>query len=151
MSAKLARRQGLARIRKLQEEMERAALERAAYAVAQVESALRLDEAAVADSGRMSRAALDSGDRFDWLLADAQGEVARANHSKLSTLLLQRQAEVVPARASFLLRRKEHEQARALAENALLEGTAAETRCAQAEADDWVLSRWERGGKVKAS
>ena len=151
MSAKLAKMRGLARIRKLQAEMERAAVTRALGAVAQVEATLRMDEQAVAESKRMSRAALGSGYRYEWLLADAQSEVAQAGLSRMGTLLQQRQVAAGAAMSDFLACRRQHEQAKALEAAAQREVALGVTRRDQAEADDWVLSRWSRAVIVNGS
>ena len=144
MSVKIARLRGLERIRKLQEEMERVALEQALSAVAEVETALSRDKDAAADATTQARAALGAGDRREWLFADAQGEVARSSISQLNVLLHQREGGVAPAMESYLACRKLHEQAKVLLSSAQSEADTEELRKTRAEMDDWVLSRWAR-------
>lgn len=146
MSTKVQRLQGLERIRRLQEEMERRALELAVAAVAEVETALREDAAAMLESRGSARAALRTGDRSEWLLADAQGEVARANIDKLGSLLSKREAVVPLAMARFLACRREHEQSKVLVKEARQVEAAEVARREQATADEWVMSRWNRTG-----
>ncbi len=85
-----------------------------------------------------------SGDRGEWLMADAQGEVAGWNRGRLRILLQARSAEVAPAMEKFLESRREHEQVKQLIENARLAHRSDEDRKAQAGADDWFLSRRTR-------
>jgi flagellar export protein FliJ len=144
MSANVARLRGLERIRSLQEEIERASLERAMGAVAEVEQALRDDSGAITEAKTRARAALGVGDRSEWLFADAQGEVARSSISRLGGLLRQREAAVAPAMEGYLACRKLHEQAKVLLANAEAEAKAAELRRTQMEMDEWVISRWSR-------
>jgi hypothetical protein len=132
------------RIRKLQEETERRELEVAVGAVAEVVAALRMDEAAVGESQEMSRNALGEGDRGEWLLADAQGEVARANMDRLAVLRVKREAAVPVAMARFLACRREHEQAKVLVREARQAEAVEVGRKEQAAADEWVMSRWNR-------
>ncbi len=134
------------RIRKLQEELERGALELAVSAVAEVERAIKVDETALMESQVLSREALKDGDRGEWLLADAQGEVARANMDKLGVLLGQREAEVPVAMERFLARRREAEQVKVLVDEAGRVEDAEGARREQAAADEWVISRWNRAG-----
>jgi hypothetical protein len=141
MSAKVARMRGLERIRRLQEEMERRELQAAMGAVAEVQAAIEMDGASLLGARDAGRAALVRGDRGEWLLADAQGEVARANIEKLKVLRARREAAVPAAMAKFMACRLEHEQAKSLA----LEARAIElldlARREQAAADEWTLTR----------
>jgi hypothetical protein len=124
---------GLQRIRELQAAMS---------AVAEVASALREDGEALSHSGAAGRAALGRGDRREWLLAEAQGEVARANMEKLKNLLARREAAVPPAMERFLSCRLEHEQTKVLAESAQQAADLEQAHREQAAADEWVQSRW---------
>jgi len=133
---------GLERIRKVQEDMQRRELQAAMSAVAEVSSALKKDSEAVQNAGVVRRAALERGDRKEWLLAEAQSEVARANMEKLTPLLARREAAVPAAMARFLSCRLEHEQTKVLAEAAQREVAMDQARRDQAAADEWVLSRW---------
>jgi flagellar export protein FliJ len=146
MSTKILRLQGLARIRRLQEEIERRALQLAVAAVAEVESALQSDAAAMLESRESAREALRAGDRSEWLLADAQGEVARANIDKLGCLLTKREAQVPIATARFLVCRHEHEQSKVLVRETRQAEAVEDARREQATADEWVISRWNRIG-----
>jgi flagellar export protein FliJ len=147
MSTKILRLQGLARIRRLQEEMERRALQLAVAEVAEVESALQSDAAAMLESRESAREALRTGDRSEWLLADAQGEVARANIDKLGSLLTKREAQVPIAMTRFLVCRREHEQSHVLVRETRQSEAVEDARREQATADEWVISRWNRIGK----
>ena len=145
MSAKIARLRGLERIRKIQEEMQRWELERVVTAVAEVETALRHRIEAAADALARSRAALGTGDRDEWLFADAQSQVTGSSIVGLRGLRRQRETSVAPAMNDYLECRKLHEQARVLLANAESDARAAEIRKTQAEIDAWVVSRWARG------
>jgi hypothetical protein len=141
MSAKLVRMRGLERIRRLQEEMELRELQAAMGAVAEVAVALDMDGASLVGARDAGRAALVRGDRGEWLLADAQGEVARANLEKLKVLRARREAAVPPAMARFMACRLEHEQAKSLAGEARAAELLEQARREQAAADEWALSR----------
>jgi hypothetical protein len=98
-------------------------------------------EDALTEARVTARAALDAGDRNEWLLADAQGEVARWNRSKLKVLLSARAEVAGTAMEKFLESRLEHEQVKKLVEAAEQAGRIDEGRRSQAAADDWFLSR----------
>ena len=142
MSAKVRRMQGLARIRRVQEETERRELAAALGAVHEVGAALRGDGAALIESDQLGRAALGRGDRGEWLLAEAQGEVARANLAKLRLLLTKREAAVPAARARYLACRLEHERTKVLVDASMRTEADEQARREQAAADEWVISRW---------
>ena len=131
-------------IRKLNEDLDRRALELALAAVAEVEAAILRQETALSESRLATRSALTSSDRGEWLLADAQSEVAGWNWVRLRTLLPSRAAKVAPAMEKFLESRREHEQVKQLIENAQQSARTEEDRNAQSAADDWFLSKRTR-------
>jgi hypothetical protein len=141
VSGRAKRLERLLAIRRLSEELDRRTLGLALASVAEVEAALAVQEATLIDARRAERAALASGDRGEWLLADAQHEVAGWNRGRLNVLLQARAAEVPPAMGRFLDSRREHEQVKQLVENAQQAERVEENRRAQAAADDWFLSR----------
>ena len=128
-------------IRRLNEDLDRGALATALARVAEVESALARQETALVESRVASRSALGAGERGEWLLADAQREVAGWNRARLRVLLQARAEEVAPATEKFLESRREHEQVKRLVEDAREAARVEEDRRAQAAADDWFLSR----------
>jgi hypothetical protein len=128
-------------IRRLNEELGRRELALALASVAEVESALTQQEAALLEAGLAARRALDRGERGEWLMADAQGEVAGWNRGRLRVLLQARAARVAPAMEKFLESRREHEQVKRLVEHARQAVQVKEDRRAQVAADDWFLSR----------
>jgi hypothetical protein len=128
-------------IRRLNEELDRGALAAALSRVAEAEAALARQETALVQSRVAARAALGDGEHGEWLLADAQGEVAGWNRGRLRVLLQARTEAVAPAMEKFLESRREHEQVKQLVENARQEARVEEDRRAQAAADDWFLSR----------
>jgi NAD kinase len=128
----------------LSEELDRRALELALASVAEVEAALARQEAMRVDARQTARAALTAGDRGEWLLADAQHEVAGWNRGRLGVLLETRAAEVPPAMERFLGSRREHEQVKQLIESARQAEQVEESRRGQAAADDWFLSKRAR-------
>lgn len=128
-------------IRRLNEDLDRGALAAALAGVAEVESALARQETALMESRVAARTALGAGERGEWLLADAQGEVAGWNRTGLRAVLRERAEAVAPAMEKFLESRREHEQVKQLVENARQAAQLEEDRRAQAAADDWFLSR----------
>jgi hypothetical protein len=128
----------------LSEELDRRTLELAVASVAEVETALASQQAALVDATQMARAALTAGNRGEWLLADAQHKAAGWNCVRLRGLLEARAAEVPPAMEKFLESRLEHEQVKQLVESAQQTRDAEEDRKTQAAADDWFLSKHVR-------
>jgi hypothetical protein len=141
VSGKARRLDRLLAIRRLAEELDRRRMELASAGVAEVERALDTQEAIAIEAGLAGRAALESGERGDWLMADAQSEVAGWNHGRLGVLLRARSAELAPAMERLVESRREHEQVKLLVEEARRLSRVEEDRRAQAAADDWFLSR----------
>jgi hypothetical protein len=141
MSGRAERLGRLLAIRRVSEDLDRSALGLALAALAEVELEMGAQENAQAEAKVTARAALDAGDRSEWLLADAQGEVAGWNRSKLKVLLVGRAEAAVTARAKFIESRREHEQVKALVAAAEQATRIDESRRSQAAADDWFLSR----------
>jgi hypothetical protein len=131
-------------IRKLNEGLDWRALELALAAVAEVEAGLARQEAVLSDSKLAARIALLEGDRAEWLLADAQGEMAGWNRRRLHALLHARAAAATEARLRFLESRREHEQVRQLVGDSRQAMRSEEDRRAQADADDWFLAKSSR-------
>jgi hypothetical protein len=134
-------------IRRLSEELDCRALQVALASVAEVEAALGRQERALTEARSAARTALSAGDRGEWLLSDAQSEVARWNRARLSLLLRTRSAEVPPAMKKFLVTRLEHEQVKQLVDDAKQAAAIDEDRKAQAVADDWFLSKRSRASR----
>ena len=141
MSDKTRRLMRLVGIRRIAEDLDRRDLELAVAAVNEVETALRATAASLLEAGQAARAALGAGERGEWLLADAQTEVAGWNRGRLGALRAQRLVAVAPAKEKFLESRREHEQVKVLVEDAKQAERVDEGRRAQAEADDWFLGR----------
>ena len=131
-------------IRRLSEDLDRRALQVALGSVAEVEAALGRQETALSEAMSATRVALASGNRGEWLMADAQGEVAGWNRGRLNVLLVARAAEVVPRMKQFLGSRREHEQVKHLVEDAKQAAALDDDRREQAAADDWFMSRRAR-------
>jgi hypothetical protein len=141
MSGRAERLGRLLAIRRVGEDLDRSALGLALASLAEVETEMGAQENALAEARMTARAALSAGDRSEWLLADAQGEVAGWNRSKLKVLLAGRVEVAGMARAKFLESRLEHEQVKQLVEAAEQAARIDENRRSQATADDWFLSR----------
>jgi hypothetical protein len=134
----------LAAIRKLNEDLDRRNLQLALGSVAEVEAALARQDAARGESKVVALTALSDGNRCEWLMSDAQSEVAGWNRDRLRVILKARQEAIAPAMAKFLESRQEHEQVKQLVENARHSAGIEDDRKAQAAADDWFLSRRTR-------
>jgi len=144
MSDKTRRLTRLVAIRKIAEELDKRDLELAVAAVAEVDSALRATQASLAEAGIAARAGLAAGARGEWLMADAQSEVAGWNRGRLGLLRAQRAVAVAPAKEKFLESRREHQQVKVLVEDAKLAERIDEDRRAQTASDDWFLGRLVR-------
>jgi flagellar biosynthesis chaperone FliJ len=143
-----ARRERLSRlraIRHLGEDIRRRDLQAALAAVIEVEAALEVQEAARTNAGLAAHTALAADDRGEWLMAEAQIEVAGWNRQRLRVLLRAREGEVAPATEKFLESRRQHEQVKHLVDAAQQAAKVDSDRKAQAVADDWFLSRRPRG------
>jgi hypothetical protein len=148
VSAKAERLIRLLVIRRVAEDLDRRKMELAAAAVGEVETALGTQEATIVEAALVGRVALEAGERGDWLMADAQSEVAGWNRRRLGVLLATRSAEFVPAMEKLIESRREHEQVKLLVESARQAARGEEDRKAQAAADDWFLSRRVRTARV---
>jgi hypothetical protein len=144
MSGRQDRLGRLRAIRQLCEGLDRRNLQLALAAVAEVEAAMKAQYAARMNAGTTARAALTAGDRGEWLLADAQIEVAGWNRGRLVVLQRVRASEVAPAMERFLESRREHEQVKQLVDAAKQASKIEDDRRVQATADDWFLSRRAR-------
>ncbi len=141
MNGRAERLDRLLAIRRLSEDLDRRALGLALAAAAEVDRGIGRQESALAESKLASRKALSSGERGEWLLADAQAEVAGWNRRKLEVLLGVRKAAAATAMAKFMESRRKHLQVKQLVENAQQAAAIEEGRKAQAAADDWFLSK----------
>jgi hypothetical protein len=144
MSQTATRLGRLLAIRKLNEDLNRRTLEIALASVAEVEAGIARQEAVLTESHHTAHVALSQGDRPEWLMADAQAEVAGWNRCRLKTLLHARAVAAAEAMREFLESRSEHEQVRQLVEDAQRTQRSEEDRRAQLAADDWFLSKRER-------
>jgi hypothetical protein len=144
MSGRAERLHRLLAVRRLSEDLDRRSLQVALAAVAEVEAAIASQETALRESKLALRSALSDGDRGEWLLADAQIEVAGWNLGRLKTLLCERADAVTAAMQSFLNSRLEHEQVKQLVGDAKEETRRDDDRRAQAAAADWFMSRRTR-------
>ena len=141
MSGSGRRLDRLLAIRRLSEELDRNALAMVLASVHEAESAIAEQEAMQAEAKQVGRRALTTGDRSEWLMADAQNEVAGWNRKRLETLREERAKAVPPAMEKFMESRLEHEQVKKLIENARQVAEIEGGRRAQAASDDWFLSR----------
>jgi hypothetical protein len=141
MSLRAERLQRLLAIRKLSEDMDRRALKLALAAVAEVEAGLQRQQTALVESKLAGRSALASGDRGEWLMADAQSEVAGWNRGRLRTLLSARANYASDATQKFLDSRREHEMVKQVIDDSERVARNEEERKTQAATDDWFLSR----------
>jgi flagellar export protein FliJ len=149
MSDRTKRLTRLVGIRKIAEELDKRDLELTVAAVAEVDSALRATQGSLLEAGVAARTALGAGERGEWLLADAQIEVAGWNRGRLGLLRAQRTVAVAPAKERFLESRREHEQVKVLVEDAKQAERADEDRRAQTASDDWFLGRLVRERRAR--
>jgi hypothetical protein len=141
LSDKARRLQRLLAIRRICEDVDRGMMGMALAAVAEVDLALNAQRAELIRGTQAARVALSAGERGDWLMADAQSEVAGWNRGRLGVLREARAVEVPPAVERFLISRREHEQMKLLVRDADLAEQIEEGRKMQAATDDWFLSR----------
>ena len=137
-SAQLAR---IARVRALEERVREAAVGRASAQVRLVQMAM--DETLSRKRAAMEagRAALLLGDCGDWQLAEATGELAGWDRSRLLTLQTQRAAELALAEESFREGRLRRKRADRLHDAARVALEAEEARAEQSRSDDRFAAR----------
>jgi hypothetical protein len=141
VSGRAKRLHRLLAIRMLTEDLDRSALQTALAAVAVVDAALVAVERAIDEARLAARVALTDGQSSEWMMADAQREVAGWDRSKLKTLLVARTELAGAAMKKFLESRREHEQVKQLVEDAEQAGRLEEARHAQAASDEWFLNK----------
>jgi flagellar biosynthesis chaperone FliJ len=144
MSGRAGRLERLLAIRALNEELDRHTLEVALASMSEVEAALLRQEQALSESKLAARTALSDGNHSEWLLADAQIEVAGWNRQRLQTLLRPRAQAASEAMERLVESRREQEQVKQLVDDAARAARSKEDRRTQAAADDWFLSRRKR-------
>lgn len=144
MSGRADRLNRLLAIRRLSEDLDRRALKVALASVAEVEAGLARQQAALLEARVSVRDALSAGDRGEWLMADAQSEVAKWNRARLRPVLGARTVVATAAMQTFLAARREHEQVKQLIDNAQRVARSEEDRKAQTAADDWFLGKRAR-------
>jgi hypothetical protein len=149
MSERTRRLERLLGIRHLVEDLDRRTLAIASAAVLEVKAALGAQAASLSEAGEAARVSLDGGDRREWLLADAQAEVARWNQASLKLLLQAREAVIPPAMERFLGSRQEHEQLQFLVGAARQAERLDEDHKTQTIADDWFLRRRTRANSKR--
>lgn len=147
MTRRNQRLQRLLAIRRIGEEIERRNLQSALGSLAEAAIALSQQQSAIADAIDVASSALQSGNRSEWLFAEAQAEVAGWNRMRLAPVLESRRREIPPVRAAFLGRRREAEQMQQLVEDNRVKQQLEENRKAQAAVDEWFLAQRTRKRK----
>ena len=147
MTQRKQRLQRLLTIRRIAEGIERRNLQSAFGSLAEAEAALSQQQSAIVDAIEVASSALQSGDRAEWLFAEAQAEVGRWNRMRLAPVVESRRTEIPPVRAAFLDRRRDAEQMQQLVENNRVQQQLVENRKAQAAADEWFLAQRARKRK----
>jgi hypothetical protein len=131
----------LLRIRDLEQEQHRLALESALSEMRVLEDAL----AAAAERERSGRgeytASVRTGEFLGQHSAIVETSIGGQHITALNPALLRAQAEAARRRHAFLLKRMEHRQAETLIEEAKAEDAYDEARVSQQTLDDWFLSR----------
>jgi MarR-like DNA-binding transcriptional regulator SgrR of sgrS sRNA len=140
VSGRADRLKRLLAIRVVTEELDRSALQTALAGVSEVERTLAELESELATAKLAARVALADGQRSEWMMADAQGEVAGWDRGKLKRLLVDRAAVAGVAMKKFLESRRDHEQVKQLVQNAEQTSRVDDVRRAQVAADEWFLS-----------
>lgn len=123
------------------EQMHSVALRQASAAVQEADGALRAERAMGSAAAVAGRTALTLGEREDWLLSHAQGEVAAVRSQRLEDLRLQRTEVESVARVEFLQSRVKTEQMKQVVAQMVELAEIEEGRRFQAAADDRYLAR----------
>jgi hypothetical protein len=135
---------GLKRIAKLYgvvERMHALRLEQASAGVREVVGAIGVERAAGAAAGVAGRLALGSGDHGEWMLAQAQREMAGMRRVRLEGLRDERGVVEMEAKKEFLESRVRTEQVKQVVEKAAAVAAVDEGRRTQAAADDRYAAR----------
>ena len=147
---------GLKRIAKLYgvvERMHSLRLEQASAAVREVVGAIGVERDAGAAAGVAGRLALGSGDHGEWMLAQAQREMAGMRRVRLETMRDERAVVEVEAKREFLESRVRTEQVKQVVSRAAEIAAVEDGRRVQAASDDRYAARllWLSGRDRRAA
>ena len=128
-------------------------LEQAAAAVREVVGAIGVERDAGAAAGVAGRLALGSGDHGEWMLAQAQKEMAGMRRVRLETMRDERAVVEVEAKREFLESRVRTEQVKQVVSRAAEIATVEDGRRVQAASDDRYAARllWLSGRDRRAA
>ncbi len=134
------------------ETMHSVELSRKTSSLNEAETAIKGELAAVRAANVAGRAALTAGDREEWMLTDAEGEMAGWRRGQLEGLRVEREAAREVARTVYMDSRVRTEQMKSVVANMREAVEVEDGRRSQAAADDRYLTRlrW-RAEKEKRS
>lgn len=141
MNTRLRRLHRLLDVRRIAEDAARAELQAAHAAVHRVQATLAEQRQAIGSASESSSSALGSGDRMEWLFAEAQSEVAAGNCERLSPVLDARWAAIEPATEFFLKTRRDRRQMEQLIAGIGEAERGIAARKDQSACDDWFLAQ----------
>ena len=123
------------------ETMHSVELSRATSALNEAETAVRAEQAAGVAANLAGRAALTTGDREEWMLTDAEREMAGWRRGLLEGLRVERDAVREAARKQFLDSRVQTEQMKSVVTRMKEQVEIEQGRRMQASSDDRYLTR----------
>ena len=141
----------IARLYGVVEEMHSVALRQATGRVHEAEGAIRMERDAAAASGAAGRVALTAGEREEWTLTHAEGEISAVRAMRIEELKTTRVEVELAARSEFLASRIKTEQMKQVVTQMAERAAIEEGRRNQAVSDDrhagrraWLASRRDR-------
>jgi hypothetical protein len=140
----MSRAAALRRIAKLYgvvEDTHALALQQATAHVLETERAIHAERIAIASAASAGRTALHIGEREDWLLAHAHGELSTVRAGVFEGLKAQRVEAESAARSEFLASRLKTEQMKQLVTRMTEQAALEEGRRTQAVSDDRYAAR----------
>jgi hypothetical protein len=133
------------------EEMHAVALRQASANVQETEVAIRMEHRVAAAAAAAGRTALTAGEREEWLLTHAEGEISAVRASRFEELKTARVEVESAARTEFLASRVKTEQMKQVVTQMVERASIEEGRRTQAVSDDryaarraWLASRRDR-------
>jgi hypothetical protein len=136
----------LLRVREIEEELSRAALESATGDLNHLEAALATAEKRERGGRRLVAASVGSGEIVDRIAGLEETGAARRHAAALKPMIADMELVVTARRQEFLAKRIERRQVETLIRETEAGDAIQSGRRSQRELDDWFLSRTRRGG-----
>lgn len=123
------------------EEMHSVALRQIASRVHEVHTAIAMQYEQIESITKESHRALVDGDRQEWVMASAQGELSKTRCQQLESIRQQREVDMERAREEYAISKIKNEQMKSVVNKYQIKERLVADRKIQAATDDRFLSR----------